>query len=330
MFFVIEADGWQIIKPPDVPYGGTPLQYPEFNCYDQYGMSLVAILVDVMTNNLLHSTSRWNHIILPKSGAADSMFESWQQLNKATGIDVEKACYGECAKFRVELEAKADAANAKAAKALKNAKIITDVTIPRRIKQYITKVVVPNGVESIGEYAFHECKSLDSIDIPSSVKSIGDFAFEWCTGLKSVKIPSHVESIGKYAFSACNSLEQIEIPDSVEYIGSWAFDQCDSLERVKIPAGVTSISNGMFSTCKSLKNIELPDSVESIGDDAFTYCESIQSITVPGRVRRIGEDAFYSCKSLKEVVFTGKTLEQVRAMDNYPWGIEDESVIVAK
>ena len=50
MFFVIEADGWQSIKPPDVPYGGTPLQYPEFNCYDKYGMSLIAILVDVMAN----------------------------------------------------------------------------------------------------------------------------------------------------------------------------------------------------------------------------------------------------------------------------------------
>ena len=68
MFFVIEADGWQNIKAPE--------QKPE-NCYDRYGMSLIAILVDVQTNKLLNSTSRWNHVILPKSGAADTMFESW-------------------------------------------------------------------------------------------------------------------------------------------------------------------------------------------------------------------------------------------------------------
>ena len=52
-------------------------------------MSLIAILVDVRTNDLLNSTSRWNHVILPISGAADTMFENWQQLNKAIGMNVE-------------------------------------------------------------------------------------------------------------------------------------------------------------------------------------------------------------------------------------------------
>ena len=69
MFFVIKQKGWQNIKPPDPK---------TTDCYDEYGMSLIAILVDVKTNKLLNSTSRWNHIILPKSGAADTMFESWK------------------------------------------------------------------------------------------------------------------------------------------------------------------------------------------------------------------------------------------------------------
>ena len=67
MFFVVEAENWQEVKAPE--------QKPE-NCYDEYGMSLIAILVDVQTNKLLNSTSRWNHVVLPKSGAADMMFES--------------------------------------------------------------------------------------------------------------------------------------------------------------------------------------------------------------------------------------------------------------
>ena len=68
MFFVIERDGWQKIKAPDPKTA---------DCYGEYGMSLIAILVDVATNRLLNSTSRWNHVVLPKSGAADTMFESW-------------------------------------------------------------------------------------------------------------------------------------------------------------------------------------------------------------------------------------------------------------
>jgi hypothetical protein len=41
----------------------------------------------------------------------------------------------------------------------------------------------------------------------------------------------------------------------------------------------------------------------------------------------IGKDAFYYCESLKEVVFKGKTLEEVKQMNNYPFGIKDESII---
>jgi len=68
MFFVAEREGWKDVK--------VPTEKPN-NCYDEYGMSLIAILIDVKTNKLLNSTSRWNHVVLPTSGAADTMFESW-------------------------------------------------------------------------------------------------------------------------------------------------------------------------------------------------------------------------------------------------------------
>ena len=55
-------------------------------------MSLIAILVEVDTNKLLKSTLRWNHVVLPKSGAADTAFMNWKQLNKAVGMDVEGFC----------------------------------------------------------------------------------------------------------------------------------------------------------------------------------------------------------------------------------------------
>ena len=68
MFFVVEREDWKDVK--------APAEKPE-NCYDEYGMSLIAVLIDVKTNKLLNSTSRWNHVVLPASGAADTMFESW-------------------------------------------------------------------------------------------------------------------------------------------------------------------------------------------------------------------------------------------------------------
>lgn len=53
-------------------------------------------------------------------------------------------------------------------------------------------------------------------------------------------------------------------------------------------------------------------------------------IEIPSSVSSIGSDAFYGCHSLSSVMFDGKTIEQVQAMDNYPWGIEDTSIISAE
>ena len=78
---------------------------------------------------------------------------------------------------------------------------------------------------------------------------------------------------------------------------------------------------------KDIKKIVIPKSVKSIGDGAFANCKSLQSIEIPDSVKSIGDEAFYNCTSLQRLVFKGKTIGEVRAMDHYPWGIEDESVI---
>ena len=50
----------------------------------------------------------------------------------------------------------------------------------------ITNVILPDGITSIGSYAFKGCSGLTSVNIPGSVISIGDFAFEGCTSLNTV------------------------------------------------------------------------------------------------------------------------------------------------
>ena len=100
-----------------------------------------------------------------------------------------------------------------------------------------------------------------------------------------------------------------------------------NITKYVIPDSVKRIFNWAFSCCKSLKEIIIPDSVTCIGCCAFYYCESLSSITIPNNVTSIGYNAFSGCESLKEVIFKGKTLDEVKQMKYYPFGIEDESII---
>ena len=140
--------------------------------------------------------------------------------------------------------------------------------------------VIPKGVTSIGDRAFENCKSLESVTIHEGVTSIGRSAFSGCTSLASVTIPDSVTSIGNYAFDDCTSLASVTISEGVTSIGSCAFYRCTSLTSITIPEGVTSIGNNAFKDCTSLASVTIPDSVTSIGYAAFSRCSSLTDIDV--------------------------------------------------
>lgn len=82
----------------------------------------------------------------------------------------------------------------------------------------IERVVIENGVMSIGYYAFSGCTSLASIVIPDSVELIGNDAFSGCSSLETVTLGNGLKTIGGNAFKDCTGLKSIVIPDSVEFI----------------------------------------------------------------------------------------------------------------
>ena len=139
---------------------------------------------------------------------------------------------------------------------------------------------IPSSVTSIGEYAFHDCRSLTSINIPSSVTSIGKDAFHGCSSLTSINIPYSVTSIGGRAFASCSSLTSINIPSSVTSIGESAFSGCSSLTSINIPSSVTNIGSSAFSDCSSLTFINIPSSVTYIGSSAFKYCSALNIVLI--------------------------------------------------
>ena len=172
----------------------------------------------------------------------------------------------------------------------------------------------------------HIPQNITKCIIPDSVTSIGEGTFSYCRSLESITLPNNVISIGNDAFYDCNSLKEIIIPDSVTHIGDYAFSYCESLQSITLPKNITCIGNEVFCYCKSLTSIILPNNVTCISSSALYGCRSLTSITIPDSVKSISHCAFPYCYSLKEVIFKGKALKEVKQMDNYPFGIEDESI----
>lgn len=189
-------------------------------------------------------------------------------------------------------------------------------------------------IKRIGDEAFYDCSTLESIELPNSVTNIEKRAFLGCSSLTSIIIPEGVTSLGDFSFSDCSNLSSIEIPSSVTNIGEGAFCCCSGLKNIfvspdnkyydsrnncnaiietktntlisgcdysVIPDGVKSIAYGAFEYCSNLVGITLPKSLTSIGNSAFWRCSSFEEINIPEGVEYIGEKAFYGCDNIKSI-----------------------------
>ena len=174
----------------------------------------------------------------------------------------------------------------------------------------IKRIIIGDGIITIGGRAFNSCSALTSVTIPNSVTTISDHAFGGCRSLTSVTIPNSVTKIGGSAFFLCVSLTSVTIPNSVTEIGGNTFYNCRSLTSVTIPNSVTKIGEDAFSRCIELTSVTIPNSVTEIGDGTFSDCRSLTSVTIPNSVTKIGDYAFSGCRSLKNFTF-GSGLQSI-------------------
>lgn len=145
----------------------------------------------------------------------------------------------------------------------------------------LENIVLPNGITSIGVYAFSST-SLRTVEFPANLKSIGGSVFAYCSSLANIKLPDGITSIGEYAFSNCTSLSTVEFPANLKSIGCGAFVNCSSLTQVELPSGITSISTSAFINCSSLTSINIPASVISIGDGIISNGAKTEGLVFGG------------------------------------------------
>ncbi len=170
-----------------------------------------------------------------------------------------------------------------------------------KYKDSIRHVVIEDGVQSIGSYAFYEHGALESIDMPEKLYSLGLGSFAWCNKLKAIRIPEGVTVIPEDCFWACNEISELILPSTLKKISQDAFYSIRKLESIEIPAGVTSIGEYAFWTCTALKSITIPEGVTVLEKYCFASCSSLQSVTLPDGITEIKRGAFSGCKQLKSM-----------------------------
>ncbi len=138
-------------------------------------------------------------------------------------------------------------------------------------------IVIPGSVTEIQPKVFSN-SYITSVVIPDSVKTIGHSAFSACPYLASISFPAGLKIIENDLFSDCCSLKEITIPGSVLEIGFRAFAGCMYLKKVNIMDGVRRIEPNAFDGCFDLQSITIPDSVYSVGTDAFRECSHLRYV----------------------------------------------------
>lgn len=166
-------------------------------------------------------------------------------------------------------------------------------------------VDIATSVQSIERRAFESCTSIMQIDLPQSIHSIGSSVFEGCTGLSSITLPNDLSKIESYTFAGCSDLQQVAFPEKLEEIGDSSFSDCIQLENVTIPDNTNRIGEFAFKNCTSIESIIIPTNISNLAQYAFSGCTNIKSLTIPASIDHGYGGAFESCSAVTYIKFTG-------------------------
>lgn len=99
-------------------------------------------------------------------------------------------------------------------------------------KDCIKKIVIGEGITSLGKNSFTYFPNAKKVILPTSLKKIGDNVFSDMPALETIKVPDSVASIGKGAFSDCDLLKKLVLPASLKSWKKGIAQDCPSLSAI--------------------------------------------------------------------------------------------------
>ena len=154
-------------------------------------------------------------------------------------------------------------------------------------------LVLPEGLEEVGEWAFFSCKSLrGSLTLPTTLKKIGENAFAYCNFSGELILPEGILTIGSHAFVGNRFSGVLNLPESIRDVSTNAFNGNLFEGDIIIPKSLKKISGGVFAGNEFNGQLVLHENVEYIGQGAFSYNEILGEIWLPNSLKYVGNEAF--------------------------------------
>lgn len=168
----------------------------------------------------------------------------------------------------------------------------------------VQRIVIHEGVTTVGNRAFYGMKNLINVTLPSSVNKLGSLAFADCFSLVQIQMPA-IEQIGWGCFYSCESLVNIKLPDTLRAIGEKAFYRCLSLAGITIPAGVKEMGSLVFAHCANLVYANIKATITVLPNWTFYGCLLLREVHLPSSVQEVETNAFGECPELNSVDYGG-------------------------
>ena len=178
----------------------------------------------------------------------------------------------------------------------------------------LEEVVLPEGMEGIGENMFTGCISLKLIHLPSTIKYLNGECFA-DSGIEEIDLPECVTRIGDDAFVGCRSLRRLVIPKNVQHIGPWLvqghkdFEGVECLSphfRVEDECLISNEDDALIACWTKNCVFHIPPSVRNI----YSICnDQIEKLIIDHPIEKVGYDALVANPNLKEIVANAKIEE---------------------
>ena len=187
-----------------------------------------------------------------------------------------------------------------------------------RTPSALTYSQVGSCVKAIGNGAFSGCTSLEGVMLPSGLETIGDDAFNVCYAATWISIPQTVTSIGNRAFRYCTVMGGATLPNGLTSLGSNAFERCSNFATINIPKTLTYIPSGCFTYNHGLSMIDLHDGITSIGDSAFYHCYGLNYVICRRIIPpTIGTSVFGQCPILNKIYVPAQSVDTYKTTSGW-------------